>query len=270
MMRVNYMNTELPASHSARSKPIKLIIFDKDGVILDLAATWFPVVYAVAEYTISIIPDHGATTRATPTVGLDDLLAHIGVDAAGNIDHRGLFAAGTFTDICKAWQTLLPDNMIDLLTDTSYKARVNELVIELVRGRSVAKGDVKTPLTMLSKAGYILALLTNDNAASALQNLKDLEIDHLFATIIGADSGFGGKPAPQGLLHICDTHGVMPDQTIMVGDTIADYGVAINAKGQNFICVADDINYRPDTAIDPDLVIPGLESLPSLIETLPR
>jgi phosphoglycolate phosphatase len=269
MMRVKYMNSEQAGLPHSGSKPLKLIIFDKDGVILDLAATWFPVIYAVAEYTISIVPDHPVPIHNKQAVGLDDLLAHIGVDAMGNIKHDGLFAAGTFVEICQAWQTLLPDNMIDLLTDTSYKAKVNELVVELVRGRTVAKGDVKTPLTTLSDAGYILALLTNDNAGSALQNLKDLEIEHLFATIIGADSGFGGKPAPQGLLHICDTHGVMPDQAIMVGDTIADYAVAVNACVRNFICIADDVSYRPDTAIDPDMVIPGLGALPELIANLP-
>ena len=177
------MNSEQAGLPHSESKPLKLIIFDKDGVILDLAATWFPVIYAVAEYTVSIVPDHPVPIHPVPdrnkqAVGLDDLLAHIGVDAMGNIKHDGLFAAGTFVEICQAWQTLLPDNMIDLLTDTSYKARVNELVVELVRGRTVAKGDVKTPLTTLSDAGYILALLTNDNAGSALQNLKDLEIEH--------------------------------------------------------------------------------------------
>lgn len=261
------MNSEQAGLNHPESKPIKLIIFDKDGVILDLAATWFPVVYAVAEYTISIIPDQPASAHQPP-VGLDDLLVCIGVDAKGIIDHNGLFAAGTFTEICQAWQEILPENMIDLLVDASYSAKVNELVLELVRGRSVAKGDVKTPLTILSQAGYILALLTNDNAASATQNLKDLEIDHLFATIIGADSGFGGKPAPQGLLHICDTNGVTPDQAIMVGDTIADYGVAVNAQVKNFICVADDISHRPDEAIDPGFVIPGLEALPALVKNM--
>ena len=35
---------------------IKLLVFDKDGVILDLAQTWLPVVRAVADYTISRIP----------------------------------------------------------------------------------------------------------------------------------------------------------------------------------------------------------------------
>jgi phosphoglycolate phosphatase-like HAD superfamily hydrolase len=55
----------------------------------------------------------------------------------------------------------------------------------------------------------------------------------------------------------------------MVGDTIADYGVAVNARVRNFICIADDVSYRPDAAIDPDLVISGLGALPDLIGNLP-
>jgi phosphoglycolate phosphatase-like HAD superfamily hydrolase len=118
MMRVKYMNSEQAGLNHPESKPIKLIIFDKDGVILDLAATWFPVVYAVAEYTISIVPDHPTAAHHKQSVGLDDLLARIGVDAMGIIDHNGLFAAGTFTEICQAWQEILPENMIDLLRHT--------------------------------------------------------------------------------------------------------------------------------------------------------
>ena len=34
----------------------ELIVFDKDGVILDLEATWLPVARALAHYTASLLP----------------------------------------------------------------------------------------------------------------------------------------------------------------------------------------------------------------------
>ena len=37
----------------------QLVIFDKDGVILDLQATWLPVARAVAAHTATLIPDVG-------------------------------------------------------------------------------------------------------------------------------------------------------------------------------------------------------------------
>jgi phosphoglycolate phosphatase len=151
---------------------IKLLVFDKDGVILDLVATWLPVIRAVAEYTVSRLPDgyDGGITRT-------DLLAVVGVDdAADIIDPSGLFAAASFAEIREAWQEILPPDMIRLNEEPRYRDRVKELVLELARGSTITKGDVKTPLTALHEAGFKLAVLTNDNADSAAQNLRDLDI----------------------------------------------------------------------------------------------
>lgn len=240
---------------------IKLLVFDKDGVILDLISTWLPVVRAVADYTISRLPDGyaGPIDRAR-------LLGAIGVnDQADIIEPTGLFAAASFVEIRAAWQDMLPANMISLEQDEEYRARVGELVLELARGKTVAKGDVKTPLTQLHEAGFKLALLTNDNEASARQNLADLGVEHLFDPVIGADSGHGGKPDPYGLLHCCSVHGIGPDQAIMIGDTSADYGAAQNAKTADFICIADDPAHRPSPHIDPGNVIARLTELPDLM-----
>lgn len=240
---------------------IKLLIFDKDGVILDLIATWLPVVRAVADYTVSRLPAGyaGPIDRAR-------LLAEIGVDdAADIIDPAGLFAAASFVEIRAAWQAMLPDDMISLEQDPDYRDRVKDLVLELARGQTVAKGDVKTPLTKLHDMGFKLAVLTNDNEGSARQNLADLGIEELFDPVVGADSGYGGKPAPNGLLHCCAVHNVGPDEAIMIGDTSADYGAAVNAKTADFICIADDPAHRPHTDIDPANVIARLTELPAVM-----
>ena len=240
---------------------IKLLVFDKDGVILDLMATWLPVVRAVADYTITRLPSgyDGPVTRA-------DLLAAIGVDdQADIIEHNGLFAAASFAEIRAAWQDILPPDMIRLNADPAYKDKVEALVLELVRGQSVPKGDVKTPLTALHQAGFKLALLTNDDTSSATQNLKDLEIDQLFSPILGANAGHGGKPAPHGLLHCCAVNDVDPTEAIMIGDTSADYGAAVNAAVADFICIADDASHRPDPTIKTGNVIARLTDLPALL-----
>lgn len=240
---------------------IKLLVFDKDGVILDLIGTWLPVVRAVADYTITRLPAgyDGTVTRA-------DLLAVIGVDDQQDIiDPTGLFAAAPFAEIRSAWQSVLPPDMIRLNSDPDYKDKVAHLVLELARGQTVAKGDVKTPLTALHQAGFKLAVLTNDDTSSAEQNLKDLEIDHLFSPIIGANAGHGGKPEPHGLWHCCAVNGVDASETIMIGDTNADYGAAINAAVADFVCIADDPAHRPDPAVKIANVIARLSDLPGLL-----
>ena len=34
----------------------KSLVFDKDGVLLDLIETWLPVMQGLAEYTLSLVP----------------------------------------------------------------------------------------------------------------------------------------------------------------------------------------------------------------------
>ena len=240
---------------------IKLLVFDKDGVILDLAQTWLPVVRAVADYTISRIPP-----AAADQITAGELLASIGVDErTGQIDPAGVFAKDSFFAIQSIWQALLPAEMFDLAADATYQAEVDELVLKLVHGRSIPKGDIKTPLGTLHAAGFHLALLTNDSERSAQQNLDDMGVGQFFAPVVGADSGHGTKPTPEGLLFCCAEHGVAPTEAIMIGDTSADYGAAIAAGVADFICIADDLDLLPNPAIKPESVIAELTALPDLL-----
>lgn len=240
---------------------IQSLVFDKDGVILDLVGTWFPVVEKLVDYTMMLVP---ATSRDSVT--RDRLLASIGVDeASGNIDPMGLFAMGSFTDIRAAWQRLMPPGSIDLQTDESYRIEAKRLVRELVHGNTVPKGDVVTPLKRLAESGFQLAVLTNDSEESARRSLDELGIESLFHPIIGADSGHGGKPEPHGLLHCLSVHGTDPSRALMIGDTGADFGAAVNARVADFICIADDPLYRPHEDVKIDNVISRLVELPDLL-----
>ena len=74
---------------------IKSLVFDKDGVLLDLIETWLPVMQGLAEYTLSLVPaDSGRpVSRAM-------LLSSVGInDDTGGVDPNGLFARGSFFEI---------------------------------------------------------------------------------------------------------------------------------------------------------------------------
>ncbi|MGC6496416.1 MAG: HAD family hydrolase [Candidatus Puniceispirillaceae bacterium] len=240
---------------------IKSLVFDKDGVLLDLIETWLPVMQGLAEYTLSLVPDD-----AGRPVSRAMLLSSVGInDDTGRVDPNGLFARGSFFEVRAVWQTLLPAGMINLQEDESYRSEVKKIVRELGHGNAVAKGDLLTPLTRLSDAGFKLAVLTNDSEGSARQGLEEVGVAHLFDPIIGADSGHGGKPDPRGLLHCCAMHGSAPGETLMIGDTSADYDAAINAAVGGFVCIADDPAHRPDAAIPESDVIALLSDLPDLL-----
>ena len=240
---------------------IRSLVFDKDGVILDLVGTWFPVVEKLVDYTLDRLPSEGRDK-----VSRSDLLASVGVDeATGSIDPLGIFAMGSFTDIRAAWQKLMPAGMIDLRQDESYRREVRKLVRDVAHGNTIPKGDVVTPMTRLAEAGFRLAVLTNDSEESARGSLEEIGILSLFDPVVGADSGFGGKPDPQGLLHCLSVHGTDVSEALMIGDTGADFGAARNAGVADFICIADDPEYRPHEDVNVANVIARLSDLPDLL-----
>ena len=240
---------------------IRSLVFDKDGVILDLVGTWFPVMQALADYTLTLQPNHAVSglTRA-------DLLDAVGVDdTSGHINPLGVCAAGSFRDIWAAWQAMLPTDTTPLTENEVYQAEMRRLARELVHGKAVPKGDVATPISRLTSAGFRIALLTNDSEESARHGLEQLGILELFDPVIGVDSGHGGKPEPHGLLHCIAAHGAAPEEALMIGDTDADFGAAKAAGVADFICIADGPEERPHSDVSVENVIPRLSDLPDLL-----
>ena len=99
--------------------------------------------------------------------------------------------------------------MISLDDDERYQYDVKELTSRHGRNQTVPKGDVETPLRELYDKGYALAIFTNDNEESAKKSMRDIGVLDLFRVVVGADSGFGSKPDPNGFA-LCHVAGVAP------------------------------------------------------------
>jgi len=77
-------------------------------------------------------------------------------------------------------------------------------------------------LEALRSAGFRLAVFTNKPHASTCFILKGLGINDFFSVVIGADSGFPLKPAPEALHHILKETGTDAAGSWMVGDNWTD------------------------------------------------
>ena len=72
-----------------------------------------------------------------------------------------------------------------------------------------------------------LAVLTNKPLGPSIGILEALRLRGFFSRIIGGDSAYGRKPDPAGLLAL---QALAPgDRLVMIGDSPADYQVAVNA-----------------------------------------
>ena len=239
---------------------IDTIIFDKDGVILDLAATWLP----VAEKMTHLLDEY-----TDGRYGAEFFQAIIGVNAkAGTIDHGGIFAAGSFHDQKIAILDKAPELEPHFEAGTDYQNRMRHFVEQNYERPVKAKGAVKDTLHKLRSDGYKLAMLTNDAEFSAQKSSAELGILELFDMLVGFDSGFGGKPQAEGYLAICKALNTTPSASIMVGDTNADIGVARAAGARHFVGVSALYPDRTSPLKDIEHIMPDISFLPDIVRSL--
>ena len=237
----------------------KLIVFDKDGVLLDLNATWLPMIVGIAEYL---------TNKANNTVRRDELLAAVGVEmqpSAETNTHKGkilensIFAAGTFASMQEAWLAMAPQ--LKPVFDNPETLRTDMQRIRNQRATTIAKGDIAREMARLRAGGWRLGVATNDGVHSTRLNLEDMRVSEAFDVIICADSGFGRKPEADGLLEACRATGCTPAEAIMVGDTHTDWLAAHHAEYGRFVAIADSAPQLPDFIPSADLVLASVEGL---------
>jgi phosphoglycolate phosphatase len=183
---------------------IQLVVFDLDGTLVDSSLD-------LAAATNALLSELGAATLA-PAV----IVGFVGEGAAVLV-RRALERSGLDPGTPRALDRFLALYDARLLDSTRpYPAMV----------------DTVTAL----RARYRLAVLTNKPERPTRQILKGLEMDGLFADVIGGDSAHGRKPDPAGLLDLVARAGITPSETLLVGDSPVDLATARRAGTR--ICLA--------------------------------
>ena len=204
----------LPAR--ALASGFEAIIFDKDGTLLDFAASWNPAIYAgICEIAGD---DVALRERIASTLGFDMVARQPMLDAP--IVH----AANS-----ELLQLLSPHTDGRALLDACAR-RVVEHVTPAPYANEV--------LHALRDAGIPCAVATNDEEDSTQQQLHALRWlgdtagsappaqeaggSPLIRAVVCCDSGHGGKPEPGMVLAAAAALGVDPARCAMVGDSATD------------------------------------------------
>ncbi len=85
---------------------------------------------------------------------------------------------------------------------------------------------MKELLGLLHERGVPQAIVTTKGEGEATQLLRDLDILHLFDTVVGDDDVRPLKPDPAPLVAACGRLGLRPRDAVMVGDTVYDVAAA--------------------------------------------
>ena len=123
--------------------PIKGIVFDKDGTLLDFNATWVPVNRVIASLIAD--GDRDIIARMLSESGQDDV--------AGTVRSGSLLAAGNNHQIAESWQKIAPHHGIETIA-----ALINDVGKSAAAFTAKPVPDLQNTIEALANRGYKLGL----------------------------------------------------------------------------------------------------------------
>lgn len=237
--------TEANPVIKANPRPIRGLVFDKDGTLFDFRRSW-------GRWTEAVL--HSLAGQGDP-----ERLAR----AIGFLPHAQDFVAdspviaGTPFEIALALAPELPG-----WTPEALEVHLNGLSM-------AAEMQPVTPLApflgALRARGLRLGLATNDTEAPARVHLARHGLTELFDLIAGCDSGHGAKPGPGMLLAFAAATGLAHENIAMVGDSRHDLAAG-RAAGMVTVGVLTGIADARALHDLADVILPDITALPGWLD----
>lgn len=215
---------------------LRLVLYDLDGTLVDSAPD-----IAVA---INMLMDgHGL-----PLHSLSAVRSMIG-DGIEMLVRRAFAANGV--DLDKA------------ALEERYRRMLGIYGDHLVRRTTLRQGAGEA-VRAAKAIGLATGVVTNKSEGFSRTILDHFGLLADLDIVIGGDSGFARKPAPDMLLAACRQTGCAPDAAILVGDSAADLNAA-RAAGMACILVRGGYSGIPAEDLGADAVLAEPGDLPALL-----
>lgn len=192
-----------------------LVIFDKDGTLIDFDFMW-------AQWATDLVE---RLVQASGIPATDSLYQTLGYDRERKAVIAGSpLAAHSMAD--------LRNLMVRLAREGGLSEREAADAVEVAwfvpdpvaTARPLA--DLPHLFAELRSRNILTAVATSDNRAATMASLRALGIASMLNALVSADDGLANKPAPDMLLHVCRELGVAPARAMIVGDSLADMQAA--------------------------------------------
>ena len=225
--------------------PIRAILFDKDGTLVDFQSTWGPATHGVLT---KLCNGDAAAFERLAAVSLYD-------PAERRLLPGSPVVIETTYGYGKLWAQAL-----GFPVTPEFINHIDNLFFQETLDHLTPMGDVKALLEGFRVRGYRLGLMTNDADANTRAQLRRIGIDGLLEFVAAYDSGYGHKPDPDPVLAFAKFAEVRPDEMVVVGDSEHDL-VAARAAGAVAIGVLSGPVPRERLALHADALLASVAEL---------
>jgi len=229
---------------------IELLIFDKDGTLIEFHLMWGGWVDELAGRL-----EHGTGQRLR-----DGLYSLLGVDqASGLVLAHGLMAATPMRRIREVVEAFVAEAGAGQAGAARALERAWHAPDPVALAQPVT--DLHALLARLRSRVPTFAVATSDDRDPTERTLAALGIADEMAALSCADDGRPTKPAPDPVLYLCATLGVKPGRTAVVGDAPADLRMARAAETARVIGVLTGVGDRATLEPLADVVLDSIADL---------
>jgi phosphoglycolate phosphatase len=196
---------------------IRLVIFDKDGTLMELHHYWTE----MCKFRVNLVAERFPVTPEQK----DAMLLAMGVDIA----QKKLLPDGP-VGIKK--REVVMQAAVDYLASIGYpdtKAACHQVFeevdirsAEMLRQIVIPIPGAKEVVGNLVASGCKIAIATTDRSGRAALAMQEMGLGGEIDLVIGADRVSETKPNPEMIFQILKTLKITKDQALMVGDAITD------------------------------------------------
>lgn len=229
---------------------IRGLLFDKDGTLLDYAASW-----TLVNRRAALLAAQGDPVFA------DRLLERAGVDPhTGRAVADSVMSAGTAVDIAEVWVTAGAGFEVEDLAkalDDVFRDAVQDMV---------PVTDLVELFERFRAHGLKLGIASSDSEAAVWATARVFGIAEQLDFVAGYDSGYGTKPDPAVLAAFCGRTGLAPSQVAVIGDNSHDVGMGRAGGAGLTIGVLTGTGTVDSLAPLSDLCLPSISAMAALFD----
>ena len=235
---------------TVRLDGIDLVVFDKDGTIIEFGPMW-------SGWAVALADGLRAATGRSVEVPLFEML---GYDAAtGAVLPGGGLAATPMARLRERTGKVLVDEGLSQAEAEMALAAAWHAPDPVALARPLT--DLAALFGRLRAAGHRIAIATSDDRDPTEQTLAAFGLTGAVDALVCADDGIPVKPAPDMVLRLCAELGIEPSRTAVVGDSAADLRMGRAAGVGLVVGVLTGVGARSDLEPQADAVIGSVEGL---------